>query len=252
MARPFLSVIIPAYNEANRLPITLIDVDRHLADQNFSYEIIVALSPSEDDTGSILARFAHLIKKLKVVALTENLGKGYAIKRGMKEAKGTWRLCMDADNSVAVVEFLKMIPYLGGEKLEVGNERYEVLIGSRYIPGSYLQPAPPVWRQILSQLGNFLLRSTVLRGIHDAQCGFKCFSENSASKIFHRSKINGWAIDLELLAIAKQLGYKIKEIPIFYSHDDRSHVHSFNFIEMKFDILKIIWRTLMGTYTKLK
>src|SRR5688572_3986779 len=123
MARPFLSVVIPAYNEAQRLPLTLIDVDRHLSEQEYSYEIIVVVSHSTDHTVDMVKRFASFLPNVKYIALSENRGKGFAVKTGMLAAKGTYRLYMDADNSTAVVEFNKMLPYLTG-----GSDRFDVVV----------------------------------------------------------------------------------------------------------------------------
>ena len=125
MAKPYLSIIIPAFNEAKRLPLTLVDVDKHLASQEFSYEILVVNDGSKDGTSEIARRFSTLVKNLKVIDLPENLGKGAAVRQGMMEAKGNWRLFMDADNSTSVNEFLKMMPYF--------KEGYDVVIGSRAV-----------------------------------------------------------------------------------------------------------------------
>src|SRR5688500_1976902 len=112
MARPFLSVVIPAPNEAQRLPLTLIDVDRHPSEQEYSSAIIVMVSYSTDHTVDTVNRLASFVPNVKYIALSENRGKGFAVKPGMLAAKGTYRLYMDADNSAAVVEFNKMLPCL--------------------------------------------------------------------------------------------------------------------------------------------
>ncbi len=132
MAKPFLSVIIPAYNEADRLPITLIDVDKHLSQQEYDYEIIVVNDGSKDQTAEVVGKFTNLINNLRIINNPDNRGKGAVVRQGMLAAKGNWRLFMDADNSTSVIEFNKMLPYL--------KEGYEVLIGSRAVRGAKLQP----------------------------------------------------------------------------------------------------------------
>jgi dolichyl-phosphate beta-glucosyltransferase len=137
MARPFLSVVIPAYNEAKRLPLTLIDVDRHLSQQDFSYEIITVISKGSDQTAQIVERLATMITNLKVITLQDDKGRGFAVRTGMSAAKGSWKLSMDADNSTTIVEFLKMRPYLAPSGDASATERenvYDVIIGSRYLP----------------------------------------------------------------------------------------------------------------------
>jgi dolichyl-phosphate beta-glucosyltransferase len=168
MAKPFLSVIIPAYNEAKRLPLTLIDVDKHLQEQEYSYEILVVNDGSTDETAEIVNRFVPLIQNLKLIDNAENKGKGAVVRQGMLLAKGTWRVFMDADNSTSVVEFNKMIPYF--------KNGYEVVIGSRHVKGSKMSPPQPFYKRILGNAGNLMIQALLLPGIWDTQCGFKCFS----------------------------------------------------------------------------
>lgn len=231
--KPFLSVIIPAYNEAKRLPLTLIDVDRHLSQAEYSSEILVVNDGSVDATAEITKRFAHLIKNLKLVNDKENHGKGWAVRRGMLEAKGTWRLFMDADNSTSVDQFNKMLPYL--------KEGYEVVIGSRDIKGAKLIPPQPFYKRMLGNIGNLIIQILVLPGIWDTQCGFKCFSEAAARKIFGLAKINRWGFDVEALALAKRLGFRIKEIPVTWVNDPYSHVKLSGYFSTLYDVVRIRW-----------
>jgi dolichyl-phosphate beta-glucosyltransferase len=233
MAKPFLSVIIPAYNEAKRLPLTLIDIDKHLDEQEYSYEIIVINDGSTDDTAEIVTRFSSLINNLRLVDNTENKGKGAAVRQGMLGAKGLWRLFMDADNSTSIVEFNKMIPYF--------KSGYEVVIGSRAVKGSRKMPHQPFYKEIMGKLGNLFIRLVLIRGIHDTQCGFKCFSEEAAEKIFSLTKIDRWGFDAEALALAKNLHYKIKELPIFWVNDARSHVKLKDYLQVLLETVKVRW-----------
>lgn len=233
MAKPYLSVIIPAYNEAKRLPLTLIDVDRHLSEQEYSYEILVVSDGSSDATAEIVERFKPLIENLKLLNQPKNQGKGAAVREGILAAKGNWRLFMDADNSTSIVEFNKMLPYL--------DEGYEVVIGSRAVRGSKLNPSPRFYRQIAGKLGNLFIQIFLLRGLWDTQCGFKCFSEEAAKRIFPIIKISDWAFDAEALALAKALGYRIKEMPIHWVNDARTHLKWWSFLKVLWDVLKIKW-----------
>jgi len=233
MPKPFLSVIIPAYNEAKRLPLTLIDIDKHLDEQEYSYEIIVINDGSTDHTAEIVRRFVPLIANLRLIDNEENKGKGSVVRQGMLEAKGMWRLFMDADNSTSIVEFNKMIPYF--------KSGYDVVIGSRGVKGSRKMPPQPFYRSIAGILGNLVIQLFLLRGIWDSQCGFKCFSEDSAKRIFSLIKIGKWGFDAESLAVAKALDYKIKELPVFWANDIRTQVKFKDYLQVLFEIAKVRW-----------
>lgn len=233
MAKPYLSVIIPAYNEANRLPITLIDVDKHLSNNEFSYEIIVVNDGSTDATSEIVRRFALLIKNLRLVDNPFHQGRGMAMRQGALTARGNWRVFMDADNSTSIVEFNKMIPYL--------NPRggYDVAIVSRSVHGSLVKAHQPIGRYFLTKCGNLLSRLLLLKGIHDPQCGFKCFSEDVSRAIFSLTKTNNWAFDIELLVLAQKNGYKIKELPVFWLYGFRSRKKLSDYFRFFWDVIKI-------------
>jgi dolichyl-phosphate beta-glucosyltransferase len=233
MPKPFLSVIIPSYNEAKRLPLTLIDIDKHLDEQEYSYEIIVVNDGSTDHTAEIVRRFLPLINNLRLVDNEENKGKGAAVRQGMLEAKGLWRLFMDADNSTSIVEFNKMIPYF--------KSGYEVVIGSRYVKGSRSIPPQSIFRRILGRIGNLIIQLLLLPGIHDSQCGFKCFSEDSARRIFSLIKIERWGFDAESLVIAKALSCKIKELPVFWVNSVVTQVKFKDYLQVLFETVKVRW-----------
>ena len=149
--QPFLSVIIPARHEVNRIPITLLDVDNHLSKGDFTYEIIVVVNGAPTDgTDELVERFASIIANLKVMKLTELERKGWAVKQGMLEARGKYRIFMDADNSTSIDQFKNMMPFF--------EEGYDVVIGSRAVKGAKLQPPQSLIRQIPGKLGNLFQR----------------------------------------------------------------------------------------------
>lgn len=228
--KPFLSVIIPTYNEAKRLPLTLIDVDRHLSAVSYNYEIIVADDGSKDATIDIVKRLHHLIKNLRIIENEKNHGKGWVVRQGMLEAKGQWRLFMDADNATTVDQFQKMIPYLS---------EYQIVIGSRDVKGAKLMPPQPFYKRLLGNVGNLVIQILLLPGLWDTQCGFKCFSEEAAEKIFRLVKTNRWAFDVEALVLGKKFGYKIKEIPVVWVNDIHSKVKSSAYFQFLWEVLKI-------------
>ncbi len=246
MSRPFLSVIIPAYNEAARIPLTLIDVDRHLSEQEFPSEIIVVVSSGSDNTPEILKRFQPIIKNLRVISLSENNGKGFAVKTGMLAAKGQWHLVMDADNSTSLVEIAKMLPFVTDK-----SNNCEIAIGSRLIEGAQIDPPAPNSRRFIEKISQWFISTFLVRGIKDTGCGFKLFSALASDKIFKRVTQNGWAIDAESLAIAKSLGYTIKEFPVFWAYDPGTHRRNVSFFPNIKDLLIVTWNTLTKHYAKL-
>ena len=244
--KPFLSIIIPAYNESERLPLTLVDMDKRLSTVKYSYEIIVVNDGSTDNTAEIVKNMAEAVKNLKLIDNKANQGKGGVVKQGMLLAKGEYRLFTDADNSVSIDHFEKMIPYLTGKDGEVSD----VIIGSRAVRGSKLEPPQPFYRQILGKVGNIQIQIVNVPGIWDTQCGFKAFSERSAEKIFAISKINGWGFDIEALALARHFGYKIREIPVHWINDAKSHVKLSAFLKTFVENVKIRWWLITGAYEK--
>lgn len=244
--KPYLSVIIPAYNEARRLSLTLIDIDKHLSKDDFLYEIIVVDNNSTDATPEIVRRFSRLIKNLRLIEYKVP-GKGGAVKNGMLEAKGEIRLFMDADNATTVDQFRKMIPYFPAK----GGEGYDIVIGSRDIEGAQLIPPQPWYKRLAGNLGNLFIQFMLLPGIWDTQCGFKAFTEEAAEKIFPLLKTFRFGFDVEVLALAKKMGYKIKEIPVVWVNNPFSKVGPFTYIQVLWEVVKIKWWIIMNKY-KLK
>lgn len=233
MSAPYLSIIIPAYNEAERIPRTLIDMDRRLARAEYSYEILVIDDGSKDNTVEVVTKMLPMIKNLRIVETNENLGKGGAVRRGMLLAKGQIRLFTDADNSTSIDQFENMIPFF--------KQGYGVVIGSRAVKGAKLDPPEPFYRQAIGKGLNLFIQALLLWGIWDTQCGFKAFTAEAADRIFKMSRIRGWGFDVEILSIAKLMGYKIKEMPVRWADDARSHVRWSGGLQFIRDALKIRW-----------
>lgn len=235
MPHPFLSVIIPAYNEAKRLPLTLVDVDYHLAKMKFPSEIIVVDDGSTDTTADIATRFTELIPRLRVLKCG-HLGKGGAVKIGMLAGKGDWRLQIDADNSVSVAEFQKILPLVSG------LEPPDIVLASRGVMGAKILPPLPLRRQVVESFLNAAARLILRLKAKDFQIGFHCYSAEAAEKIFSLAKLNSWGYGAEALALARRLGFKVAEAPFFASHTERgSHVNSRAYLQMFADLAKIRW-----------
>ena len=238
-----LSVIIPAYNEEKRLPQTLREIDEYLRKQNFESEIIVVSDGSKDRTVEISKNLMSEIKNLRVIEFKENRGKGFGVKEGMLAALGDFRLFTDADNSTPINQIEKF-----WSEFEKG---FDIVIASRDLKGSILDPPQPLFRRFTGEIFKYLRKIIVdLWEIEDSQCGFKCFTKRAAEDIFPKCKISRFAFDPEILLIGKKLGYKIKEIPIYWKNDLRSKVKLKSMIKMMIDLFKIRLNEIKGFYDK--
>ena len=233
MSEIYLSVIITAYNEEKRLPKTLKEIDKYLSQQEYGYEIIVISDGSKDRTVEIVRNLMPEIKNLRVLDFKENRGKGYGVHQGMLEAKGDYRLFTDSDNSTSIDQIEKMWTEF--------KQGYDIVIGSRDVKGAILDPPQPWIRNVILGEGFKLFRKIIigLWKIQDTQCGFKGFTKKAVEDIFPRSIIDRWAFDTEILIIGKLLGYKIKEIPVYWKNDLESKVKFKSMVEMARDLLKI-------------
>ncbi len=245
MNKVYLSVIIPAYNEESRLEKTLQEIHAYLKLQPYLYEIIVVNDGSKDRTAEVVNELVRdpdsVIQNLRLIDNKNNHGKGYAVRQGMLEASGEYRLFTDADNSVSIDQIEKIWPVL--------KQGCEVVIGSRTIKGSVIDP-PQLWpRRLVGKAGNLAIQTIGgLGGIWDSQCGFKCFTQNSAQAIFSKTSIDGWGFDVEALVVAKKLGYQIKEIPMVWKNDFRSTVKCSGVIKTLFEILQIRRNLIINKY----
>jgi glycosyltransferase involved in cell wall biosynthesis len=236
-----LSVIIPAYNEAEKLPQTLPEMSAYLDRQSYSYEIIVVNDGSRDRTADVVRELIPQVKNLKLIDNQENHGKGYVVRQGMLQAMGEYRLFTDADNSTTIDHLERIWP--------VFKEGYDVVIGSRDVKGAKMEPAQPLFRRLLGEIFNLIVQAVVgLWGIWDTQCGFKTFTKKLVEEIFPKCKINRFAFDPEILILAKKAGYKIKEVPVFWKNDARSTVKFTWMLKMLFEVLQIRWNLMTGKY----
>jgi len=237
----YLSVIIPAYNEEKRLSKTLEEIDKYLSKQNYDYEILVVNDGSKDKTAQVIRDRVSVIQNLRLIDNKKNNGKGYVVRQGMLEAKGEYRIFTDADNSTSIDQVEKMWPYF--------EKGYDIVFGSRDVKGAILDPSQSLFRRFLGEAFGFLTNLIVgTWGIADSQCGFKCFTKKAAENIFPKCKINRFAFDPEFFVIAKKLGYKIKEIPVYWENDPESKVKFKWMVNMGLDLLKIRWNIITKKY----
>ena len=211
-----ISVVIPAFNERERIPATLERVREYLDDSGEEYEVIVADDGSSDGTVDFVEAAARGWPQLSVVALGRNQGKGAAVRAGMLRARGEHRLFTDADLSTPIEELPRLRERLGGA--------CEVAIASRAVPGATIDVHQPGRREMMGRNYNRLVQLIVLPGLHDTQCGFKVFTAQAAVACFEPLRTKGFGFDAEALLRARRHGWEIAEVPVRWSHRDDSRV----------------------------
>lgn len=238
---PYLSVIIPAYNEENRIGATLESIVKYLSGQDYTYEIIIVNDGSVDDTAKVLSEYEKNISQIRIYNNKENRGKGWAVKHGMLSALGRYRLFMDADNSTTIEHFGLMNSLL--------KNGVDIVIGSRRVAGANIADHQSWMRENLGRVFNLLIK--IINGLNynDTQAGFKAFSSNSAERIFSLQTLTRWSFDVELLVIAHNLGYKVNEVPIVWYNMKDSRVNLAGMLGMIKDLIKIRVLSLSGMYS---
>jgi len=239
LEKPFLSIVIPAHNEEARLPVTLQQVAEFIAQQAYPVEVIVVENGSRDRTLQIAQDFARGFPPLRVLQ-SELSGKGRAVRMGMLEARGEYRFMCDADFSMPVEQINRFLPPV--------LDGYDIAIASREAPGA-VRYDEPAYRHLVGRVYNTMIRLLALPGLNDTQCGFKCFRGQVAEVLFPQQTLTGWSFDVEVLFIARRLGYRILEVPIPWYFNAGSKVRVWHdSLSMGTDLLKIRFNALRGLY----
>lgn len=229
-----LSIIIPAYNEAERIGETLDSIAEYLNERNLDDEVIVVDDGSTDDTIIVASSYSSKFRRLVVLQSPRNLGKGHAVRKGMLSGTGRHRLFLDADNSTNVREFDRLMQAAGDEPVEPA-----VIIASVAVAGSNVTVTQPGVRSGMGRLANKFIQHLVLPGIEDTQRGFKVFTGEASDAVFRRCTSNGWAFDVEALALARGLGYHVLEVPVTWEHRDDSRVNPGAYFTALLDVVRI-------------
>lgn len=239
-----LSVIIPAKNESQNIEATVRAVFDYLHHKGVEHEILVVTNKSTDGTPEIVRTLSKHIPTLRLLDYPHTGGKGFAVREGMLHATGKYRLFMDADNSTTIDNIEKFIPYL--------EKGYGVAIASIRMAGAQvISGSEPWYRVYLGRLSNIYTQLIILPGIGDTQRGFKIFTAKAAEDIFTRSKITQFGFDIEVLALARRLKYKIKELPVRWNNNEAtSHVKPSAYVQVLADTLHIKWDLITGQYDK--
>ncbi|MGQ9832429.1 MAG: dolichyl-phosphate beta-glucosyltransferase [Candidatus Villigracilaceae bacterium] len=240
---PVVSVVLPAFNEENLIAGTLASLDAFLAERFARYEIIVVDDGSCDQTAKIVRRWRPSGKaQLRLLVNEINLGKGYAIQRGVLSSRAPFIVFMDADlpyRLEAIDLFLQAL-----------QNGCDLAIGSRVLAGSHVEGVPPL-RFVAGQIFSWLVQALLFRGLPDTQCGFKAFTAQAAREIFSRLTIRGFGFDVEALYLARKFGFKIQAVPVqmttTYRRDSRVRLPS-DSLRMFLNLFQVRWNDLRGRY----
>ncbi len=239
MTSPLLSVIIPAYNEQERIGAALEQVVDYLSTRSYSWEVVVVDDGSTDETKPLVAQVAGREARVRLVE-GPHRGKGSALRLGMSQATGEHLFMCDADLSMPINLVSRFLPPVLAD--------YDVAIGSRDIPGAR-RFGEPAGRRIQGRVFNRLGRWLLVPGFADTQCGFKCLNAAAAQRLLPLMRVNGFSFDVELLFVARKLKMRIVEVPIDWHHHGNSRVRfPWDALRMLADLLVIRWNHLLGRY----
>jgi dolichyl-phosphate beta-glucosyltransferase len=238
--RPALSLIIPAYNEQARLPYTLSEIERYVCVAELDSEIIVVDNGSRDATSVVVQQAASRFPRLRLIR-TDRRGKGLAVRTGALAAQGQVVLFADADLSWSVEDLSRFTTMV--------DERHApIVIGSREGYGAR-RIGEPVYRHVMGRIFNRVVQALAVPGVEDSQCGFKALSRDAAQAVFRRQRIDGFGFDVEVLYLARRLGYPIRVVPLHWEHKENSRVVPLrDTLLMLSDVLRVRLNSWRGRY----
>lgn len=235
------TIVLPAYNEQERIGLTLDKIAGFVRAEGWSAEIVVVNDGSTDGTAELVQKYAHTMKGLVLLNHRQNHGKGHAVRSGMLIAKGEWILLSDSDLSSPITEAPKLFAAL--------RSGADIAIGSRWLSSNMQTVRQPLHRQIAGRVYNVCTRGILGLNFADTQCGFKAFRRTAARRIFSLQRINRWGFDPEILYIARLCGLRVGEVPVEWANDDRSKVRTFSDGPRMFrELLEIKLYRVMGLY----
>jgi glycosyltransferase involved in cell wall biosynthesis len=242
MPAPFYSIIIPAYNEAERIGASLDRILSYIAESRWSAEIIVVNDGSRDNTSQVVQEYSRRNPIIRVLENPGNRGKGYSVRNGMLNASGQVLLFTDADLSSPIEEANKLFSVI-----ESGEA--DVAIGSRYLQSELQTRKQPLHRRMLGRAFNMALRTILGLSYVDTQCGFKAFNRKAVTTIFPNMKIERWGFDPEILFLARRYGLRVAEVPVSWAHDHRSKISPLrDGTRMLGELLRIRMNSVGGKY----
>ena len=232
--RPLLSLIVPAYNEADRLPDTIQRIQKHSRSWKFPIEVIVVVEPSDDQTLALAENAVKSWIDLRVLTHHEKRGKGFAVRSGMLRARGDLIFFTDADLSTPLEDLD------AGLALFAHDRSIDLIVGNRMHPDSQILQRQNVSRERMGKVFNRIVQTLTGLRIRDTQCGFKGFRNRAAKEIFGRQRIDGFSFDVEVLMLARAMGFVIAELPVHWTNSEASHVHPVrDSMRMFFDVARV-------------
>jgi dolichyl-phosphate beta-glucosyltransferase len=242
MPAPYYSIVVPAYNEAERIGSSLERMLAYIAEARWSTEIIVVNDGSRDNTAAVVAEYARRNPIIRLVENPGNRGKGYSVRNGLMNASGQILLFTDADLSSPIEEAEKLFSI-------IENGEADVAIGSRYLRRGLQSRPQPFYRRMLGRAFNLALRAILGLSYVDSQCGFKAFNRKAVTAIFPNMKIERWGFDPEILFLAKRYGLRVAEVAISWAHDHRSKIKPVrDGAHMLGELLRIRMNSMGGKY----
>lgn len=227
----YLSVVIPAFNEDKRITKTLTKIRDYLDQKDFLSEIIVVSDGCTDSTDLYASEALKNWPNFVLLCRNVNKGKGYSVKEGILHSRGQLILFTDADLSTPIEELNSFLPW---------TDKFDVIIGSRALPGSNIQVRQSFIRESMGKAFNLFVQLLIFRGIKDTQCGFKLFKRQAALDIFRRVRLKGFGFDVEALYLCQKLGFRIKELPVVWRNSPESRVHIIrSSLKMLLDLFQI-------------
>jgi len=237
------SIIIPAYNESERLSTSLPRVLDYIHWRQYQAEVIVVNDGSVDDTAEVVRRFAATNPEVRLLENPGNRGKGYSVRNGMLHGHGDVLLFTDADLSSPIGEADKLFRAIA--------EGGDIAIGSRWLQAELQTERQPWYRQLYGRLFNLGLKITLGLRYRDTQCGFKAFTRTAARTLFPRQQVERWGFDPELLYLAGKFKLRTVEVPVQWAHDHRSRINPVrDGLHMGVEMLKVRWNDLRGRYQR--
>jgi glycosyltransferase involved in cell wall biosynthesis len=236
-----LSVVVPAFNEEARIAATIFAITTELDVLGVTSEVVIVDDGSSDATAAIAGAIARAEPRVRVIGIPHG-GKGSAVRRGMLEARGTWRFLADADLSTPIAELRRFL-----SEAATGPSPADIIVGSREAAGATRVNEP--WRRhAVGRLFNWMVKLLVLRGVNDTQCGFKLFSGRAAEIIFPLQQLDGFGFDVEVLFLARRAGLAVREIPVPWVFGGESKVNLLSGARGFLDLALIRWNQLRGAY----
>jgi len=235
------SIVLPAYNEEDRICASLDKITEYARQHAWRIEVIVVNDGSTDNTADIVRAYGERYPWLRLLENPGNRGKGFSVRNGMLHARGDILLFSDADLSSPIQEADKLVA-----ALQAGAD---VAIGSRWVQKELQVVRQPLRRRILGRLFNLALRVVLGLNFKDTQCGFKAFRRSSAELVFTQQQVETWGFDPELLYLAKKAGLRIVEVPVYWAHSEGTRLHPLrDGIRMFAQLFQIRWNAITGKY----